>query len=272
MSTKKQKQQKIQAKQEAMQHAAEEGGPANQRQTEGLDEVVRHKDDARSTAKKTSEAVNAAIANAKSGADIDPRLLQLFKDFKFYRVLVVAIVVVGFAILLLAMYLYATGRIGEDQQNYIIAFANVVIVLGMVIAFGRARPIREDINAWSKVNEIALQKSGGAHGATQADIDKIFYSRARNKRVPPTPEYKRLRYVWYALLVAASLFLVAGVMIAQANPTDIALPISFVIAATIMLIAGTVIERRKMKPLREAWVREIDAKVKAASKAKKRTR
>lgn len=272
MSNKQQKKQKIRAKQRSMEYAREEGGQSYARQTEGIDEAVRHKDDGSSDSKKTRAAVNAMLADAKAGADIDPRLVQLFKDFKLYRVLVVAIVVIGFLILLLAMYLYSIGQIGENTQNNIILFANVVIVLGMVIAFGRARPIREDINAWSKVNEIALQKSHGAHGATQADIDKIFLSRARNKRVPPIPEYRRLRRVWLALLVGASLFLIAGVVIARSNPSDIALPVSFVIAATIMLVTGTTIEQKKMKPLRDEWVRDIDAKVKAASKAKKRTK
>ncbi len=272
MSNKQQKKQGVKAKERTMREAAESGGQSFERQTDGLDDAIGERDDSGSESKKTRAMVNAALASAKAGDEVDPRLVQLFKDFKLYRIIVVAIVVFGFATLLLAMYLYSSGQIGEDTQNYIILAANVIIILGMVIAFGRARPIREDINAWSKVNQIALQRSHGAHGATKADIDKIFLSRARNKRVPPIPEYRRLRHVWLALLVGASLFLIAGVMIAQANPSDIMLPISFVIAATIMLVTGTVIERKKMKPLRDEWVRDIDAKVKAASKSKRRTK
>lgn len=34
------------------------------------------------------------MRNAKQGMEIDPRLMQLFKDFKLYRILVVVIIAI----------------------------------------------------------------------------------------------------------------------------------------------------------------------------------
>lgn len=250
--------------------AAGTGAAAQDMQTEGLDEVLRDADE--SDAKKTRRAVDEALASVRAGGDIDPRLLQLFKDFKLYRVLVVAIVVAGFAILLVAMYLYSRGYIGEETQNNILLFANVVIVVGMVIAFGRARPIREDINAWHKVNALALKESGGKHGATEADIDKIFLNRARNKRIPPTPEFKAIRRVWLALIGTAAVITLVAFIMAQRDMSDVTVPVVMIIVSFVLVVAATVIERTKMKPLRQAWERELNEKVKQASKRSKKAR
>ena len=246
------------------------GTGAQDMQTEGLDDVLRENDE--SDAKKTRRAVDEALASARAGKDIDPRLLQLFKDFKLYRVLVVAIVAIGFAILLVAMYLYSRGFIGEETQNNILLFANIVIVVGMVVAFGRARPIREDINAWHKANALALKESNGKHGATEADIDKIFLSRARNKRIPPTPEFKAIRRVWLALIVVAALITLAAFIMAQRNMGDVTVPVVMIIFSFVLVLAATVIERVKMKPLRQAWERELNEKVKQASKRSKKAK
>ncbi len=246
------------------------GTGAQDMQTEGLDDVLRENDE--SDAKKTRHAVEEALASARAGKDIDPRLLQLFKDFKLYRVLVVAIVAIGFAILLVAMYLYSRGFIGEETQNNILLFANIVIVVGMVVAFGRARPIREDINAWHKVNALALKESNGKHGATEADIDKIFLSRARNKRIPPTSEFKAIRRVWLALIVVAALITLVAFIMAQRNMGDVTVPVVMIIFSFVLVLAATVIERVKMKPLRQAWERELNEKVKQASKRSKKAK
>ena len=272
MSNKKRKKAGIQAKQRSMERAGEAGGKAEERQTEGLDDVVRERSsiEVMRDAKQTKNAVNRALADVAAGDEIDPRLVQLFRDFKRYRIIVVVIVAIGFAILLASMGMYHEGMIGEEMQNNLIIFANIIIVVGMVVAFGRARPIREDINAWNRVNEIALAQSGGTHGATQADIDKIFYSRARNKRVPPTPEFKRIRRVWYALLVIASLLIIAAALLARQNMSDITVPVIVLIVSFVLLLIATFIERTRMKPLREAWAAELDAQIKKASKAKKR--
>lgn len=240
-------------------------------QTLGLDEVLRERPE--SGAKETKRAVESALAGAKAGEELDPRLVQLFKDFKLYRVLVVAIVAIGLAMLLVAMGLYANGLIDEETQNNILLMANVVIVVGMVVAFGRARPIKEDINAWHKVNALALEESNGKHGATRADIDKIFLARARNKRVPPTPEFKAIRRVWLALIGAAAVITLAAVIIAQRSMHDVTVPVVMIIFSFALLIVAMIIERVKMKPLREAWEKELKEKVKQASKAtKKRTK
>lgn len=245
------------------------GSPTGQ--TPGLNDVLRERPE--SGAKETKQAVESALASAAAGEELDPRLIQLFKDFKLYRVLVVVIVAIGFAMLLLAMWLYTNGMIDEDTQNNILLIANVVIVVGMVVAFGRARPIKEDINAWHKVNALALEESDGKHGATQADIDKIFLARARNKRVPPTPEFKAIRRVWLVLIGAAAIITLAAVVIAQRNMNDVTIPVIMIIFSFALLVVATVIERVKMKPLREAWEKELKEKVKQASKvAKKNTK
>ena len=191
------------------------------------------------------------MRNAKQGMEIDPRLMQLFKDFKLYRILVVVIIAIGFGMMLVAMYLYSNGYIDGDTQNNILLMANIVIVAGMVIAFGRARPIREDINAWHRINAMALEQSHGKHGATKADIDKIFLSRARNKHVPPTPEFRRIRRVWMGLIAAATVIIMVSLAI---------------------LVIATVLDRVKMKPLRKEWERDLDQKIKAAEKASRKSR
>lgn len=239
-------------------------------QTEGLDTVLSQ--DAESDAKKTKRAVEAALAGARAGEELDPRLLQLFKDFKLYRVLVVAIIALGFAMLLLAMYLYSNGMIDEEMQNNILLLANVVIVAGMVIAFGRARPIKEDINAWHEVNAMALRESGGTQGATRADIDKIFLSRARNKHVPPTPEFRAIRRVWLGLIAGATVLTLTAALLAQRSLADVTVPVVLILVSLVLLVGAVFLDRVKMKPLRVQWERELDQKVKAASKASKRSR
>lgn len=240
-------------------------------QTPGLDTVLQGRPE--SGAKETKQAVDDALASAAAGEQLDPRLVQLFKDFKLYRVLVVVIVAIGFATMLLAMWLYSNGQVDEETQNNILLIANVIIVVGMVVAFGRARPIKEDINAWHKVNNLALKESHGKHGATQADIDKIFLARARNKRVPPTPEFKAIRRVWLALIGAAAIITLAAVILAQRNMSDVTIPVVMIIVSFALLVLATIIERLKMKPLREKWERELKEKVKQASKqAKKNTK
>ena len=241
---------------------------AKDAQTVGLDEILRDDD---SDAKQTKNAVDAAMRNAKQGMEIDPRLMQLFKDFKLYRILVVVIIVIGFGMMLVAMYLYSNGYIDGDTQNNILLMANIVIVAGMVIAFGRARPIREDINAWHRINAMALEQSHGKHGATKADIDRIFLSRARNKHVPPTPEFRRIRRVWMGLIAAATVITISA-LIAQRSMSDVTVPVLMIMVSLGILVIATVLDRVKMKPLRKEWERDLDQKIKAAEKASRKAR
>lgn len=242
---------------------------AKDAQTAGLDEILCDDD---SDAKRTKNAVDAAMRNAKQGMEIDPRLMQLFKDFKLYRILVVVIIAIGFGMMLVAMYLYSNGYIDGDTQNNILLMANIVIVAGMVIAFGRARPIREDINAWHRINAMALEQSHGKHGATKADIDKIFLSRARNKHVPPTPEFRRIRRVWMGLIAAATVITIIAALIAQRNMSDVTVPVLMIMVSLAILVIATVLDRVKMKPLRKEWERDLDQKIKAAEKASRKSR
>ena len=198
---------------------------AKDAQTVGLDEILRDDD---SDAKQTKNAVDAAMRNAKQGMEIDPRLMQLFKDFKLYRIL--------------------------------------------VIAFGRARPIREDINAWHRINAMALEQSHGKHGATKADIDRIFLSRARNKHVPPTPEFRRIRRVWMGLIAAATVITIIAALIAQRSMSDVTVPVLMIMVSLGILVIATVLDRVKMKPLRKEWERDLDQKIKAAEKASRKAR
>ena len=272
MSNKKRQKAGIKAKQQTMKLAKEEGGQSFERQTSGLDEVLYEKSQI-SDAAPAKETVQAALNRAEmSGVEIDPRMKQLFADFKRYRIFVIALVVVAFGILLLAMTLYGNGYIDEDTQNYMIIAAGIVTVVLVMIVVGRVRPIREDINAWNKVNELALAQSKGAHGATEADVDKIFYQRARNKRVPPTDEYKNIRRVWYALVGIAAILMVIALLIARNSMNDVTIPVILIIISFVFLLVATFIERTKMKPLREAYLTELDRKVRAADKAKRKGR
>lgn len=239
-------------------------------QSAGLDEILRESDEG--DAKRTRAAVDAALDDVKAGKYLDPRIIQLFRDFKLYRVLVVVIVVIGFALMLASMYLYSTGAIDGQMQTNLLILANVVVVAGMAIGFGRARPIREDINAWYKVNAMALKDSKGAHGATRADIDKIFLSRARNRHVPPTPEFKAIRRAWLALIVAAVALMAVAVLLAQRDMSDVTVPVVLIIVAFVILLGALIVDRVKMKPLREQWDRELKEKVKQAGKASKRAK
>lgn len=72
---------------------------------------------------------------------------------------------------------------------------------------------------------MALEQSHGKHGATKADIDKIFLSRARNKHVPPTPEFRRIRRVWMGLIAAATVITIIAALIAQRNMSDVTVPV-----------------------------------------------
>lgn len=272
MSNKDRRKAGVKAKQETMRRAKEEGGQSIERQTSGLDTVLQEKgqiageDSARET---VQSALNKAAA---SGVDIDERILGLFDDFKRYRVIVVVLVVIAFGIMLASMGLYSYGYIDEDMQNNLLILAAIVAAVFVAIIVGRVRPIREDINAWNKINELALAQSKGAHGATEADVDKIFYQRSRNKRVPPTAEYKRVRRVWYALVVVATILMVTALLIARGSMNDVTVPVVILIVSFVILLIATILERSKMKPMREAYLEELDRKVKAADKKKRKGR
>lgn len=268
MSRKKQKRKSNDNRELAVSDASNETGPSDQ--TAGLDEILRNRDEGDS--KSTRMAVNAALRDFKAGKSLDPRILQLFKDFKLYQILVVVIIVIGFIMMLASMFLYSNGIIDEETQNNILIMANVVIITGMVIAFGRARPIKEDINAWYKVNAMALEDSNGKHGATEADIDKIFLSRARSKHVPPTPEYRKIRRVWMILVAVAAINTIIAVLMAQRSMDDVTIPVVMIICSFVLLLVAMLIERIKMKPQRDAYAKELDARLKQANKASRRKR
>lgn len=270
MGSKKQRKAGVRAKQETMRLAREEGGQAMERQTEGLDDVLRGKASG-NDAGEARETVEMAMRRAAvSGEALDPRILELFANFKRYRVIVIALLVVAFGILGVAMYLYSSGIIDEDMQNNLLILSGVFTFVVVVIVFGRVRPIREDINAFNKVNEIALARSKGSHGATEADVDKIFYQRSRNKRVPPTPEFKGIRRIWYVLMVCGSALMLTAVFLARGSMDDVTVPVVLIMMAFVFLLAATIVERTKMKPMREAWLAELDKKVNEAAKRKRK--
>lgn len=271
MSNKKRQKAGVRAKQETMRRAREEGGQAYERETSGIDEVLRRKAEG-NDAGAARETVEQVMLRAElTGEELDPRIVQLFADFRRYRILIVVMLVIAFGILAAAMYLYSNGTIGEEMQNNLIIFSGVITLIMIVIVFGRVRPIREDINAYNKVNDIALAKSRGAHGASEADVDKIFYQRSRNKRVPPTPEFKRIRRVWYVLMVGGSLLILAAIVLSRTSMDDVTVPVVLIIVSFVLLLAATIIERVKMKPLREAWLAQLDKKVNEAAKKKRKS-
>ena len=164
------------------------------------------------------------------------------------------------------MTLYNQGVIGEETQNQLLIYASIIMLMAMAIIFGRVRPIREDVNAWNKVNNIALKESGGKHGATKADVDRIFARRARNRRVPPTPEFKRLRHVWLAFMIIGSVLLVGAVVAANLIPNNVTYAVILIILSWGALLVAMVIERSKMKPLREAYAAKLDADLERKAK------
>lgn len=268
MTNKQLQKEKIKAKQRAMKEAQDSTVDPSLRQTKNLDESLRDKDDGTDN-KQAAKIVEAAMKKAANDSSVDPRVLKLFKDFKFYRVFIVVLVVIALGTLLLSMNMLDRGILNEETQSYFGVMSGIIMVVAMAIAFGRARPIREDITAWNKVNEMALRQSHGAHGATEADIDKIFLSRARNKRVPPTPEFKRVRTVWFVLIAIGAILMVTAVVLAQRDMTDVTVSVILIMVTMVFLIGATILDRVKMKPMREAWVKEIDARVKQANKASK---
>ena len=272
MSNKDRRKAGIKAKQETMRRAKEEGGQSIERQTKGLDTDLNEKGQIAGEDSSRETVQSALNKAATSGVEIDERILGLFDDFKRYRIIVVVLVVIAFAIMLASMGLYSYGYIDEDMQNNLLILAAIVAAVFVAIIVGRVRPIREDINAWNKINELALAQSKGAHGATEADVDKIFFQRSRNKRVPPTEEFKRVRRVWYALVVVASLLIIIAMFLARGSMDDVTIPVVVLIVSFVILLVATFIERTKMKPMREAWQEELDRRVRAADKARRKKR
>ncbi len=72
--------------------------------------------------------------------------------------------------------------------------------------------------------------------------------------------------MWLALIVVAALITLAAFIMAQRNMGDVTVPVVMIIFSFVLVLAATVIERVKMKPLRQAWERELNEKVKQASK------
>lgn len=273
MSNKKKQKESIKAKQRQMEQIKNgEYIPPVPKKDKVKEALSESKDMDPEENKRIEKSINKAIAKADTDAGVDPRMLQMFKEFKRYKVLVIAMFVLALGIMMLTMYLTDRKVINDETNTYLLIVSAIVMFGAVIIAFGRARPLREDIRAWGIINDLALKKSGGVRGASEADVDKILISRSRNKRIPPTPEFTRIRRVYLLLNAVAVVLMIVAVVIAQRNLADVTIPIIMIIVSFVLLLISLVLERVKMKPLRTAWQKEMDTRLKQVSKSKKRTR
>lgn len=225
------------------------------------------------------EMIADILRRAKDGDEIDDRLLYLIRDYRNYKRVVLALVVVAFLMLFGSMALFKSGMIMEEQQNFIIILANFVALACLIVYFARVSPAKRDISDWQDAQNAAAQALFDAHrrgvkpkkSDVTVDLDEFFSTRGRRKRserIPPTPEYRRIRTVWWALIVVAGLLMVAAMLLARMFSGDITNAIIALVASWVLLFIAMFIERGKLKPMREEY-REQQAKRRKKGKGRK---
>lgn len=217
------------------------------------------------------ETVADILKRARAGEDIDQRLLYMIRDYRTFRNMAIGLAVVAFAMLFVAMALFRMGIIVEGQQNFIIILANFVALALLIIVFARVSPLKKDISDWKEAEDAAAQarfeaqRRGVKPKASEAtvDMDEFFAThgrRKRSERTPPTPEFRRIRSVWWALIVIAGILMVAAMLLARAEGGDITHAMMALIGSWILLFIAMFIERGKLKPMREEYRAEQERK------------
>ena len=95
----------------------------------------------------------------------------------------------------------------------------------------------------------------------QAELERKYAN-------PPTPEYRRLRRIWWVLLILAIVCLLVSFLVGRNLGDGVSMVI--LVASYVFIIGALWLEFSKMKKLRRAYQEEMEAKKTKARRAEER--
>ncbi len=104
--------------------------------------------------------------------------------------------------------------------------------------------------------KAARRRLSGAERQKQAELDRKYSN-------PPTPENKRLRKIWWGLLIGA----IAVLLFSASSP---AIGFMVIWSSDALIIAALWLEFSKMKKVRRAYQEKMEAKKTKAQRAQER--
>lgn len=261
------------------QRAAARGAAPSEQKTRSVAEVVAEINGQQQTPTQKQSVTDFMASKMSDEQAVDPRAFKLLVSYKRYRAVVISMVVVCFALIVVGMCLYSGKLIDETVQNTLFLASNALMIVMLVVVFARVRPIKADIRNWKRAEEAAeaqalkiatrQKKSKGAEPAAEGpqasrnpdEMLNLFDMRARrrrNRRVPPVPEYKHYRKIWYALIIVAVGIMLVALVMAHQDMSDVTVPVVILMCSYFIIAAAMYVERRKMKPIRDAYSKRMD--------------
>lgn len=196
-----------------------------------------------------------ASATGAASIDVEDKLVQLMRDYRKYRYLVIIFATCCIAVLAVAMGLFKGGVIDGDAQFAIILASYLFVALVLFLVFARIRPIKADIRAWNKaVANVEAKPTKGNRKALRELAETIDDSHnVQFSKKPPTPEYRKWHRIWYGCIASAVVILLADMAIIRINPESLELCVGVLILSYAFIAAAICLEVRKLKPMRESW-------------------
>ncbi len=190
--------------------------------------------------------------------DEEEKIIALFKDYRKWRYVVIVLAVVTVAILAVAMGLYKGMVIDEEVQFSIIMSSYLFVAIILFVVFARIRPIKADLKAWNKAVDALDQSPTKANRKRLAEVsDSLEDNRkTRRDRLPQTAEYKRMRRIWYALILAAVAVMLIAMAVIRLSADTFGMCVALLVLSYVFIVCAILMETRRMKPAREAWNRE----------------
>lgn len=198
-----------------------------------------------------------STSNAATSEE-EEKIIALFKDYRKWRYVVIVLAIVAIAILAVAMGLYKGKVIDEEVQFSVIMSSYIFVAIILFVVFARIRPIKADLKAWNKAVEALDQSPTKANKKRLAEVsDSLEDNRkTRRDRLPQTAEYKRMRRIWYSLILSAVAVMVIAMVVIRLNADAFGVCIALLVLSYVFIMCAIFMETRRMKPAREAWNRE----------------
>lgn len=208
---------------------------------------------------KSLAASRSKDKKASSPMESDPELKEMLESYQRMRYAMFALGILCVGILAASMALYGNKVIDEGIQNAMIMSTYLFVALMLFIAFGRVRPLKRDINAWKKAYIEANSPTSSKKQKKKA-AEKLEQPVQTSKKYPTTPEYLKYRRIWLVCISVAVVIMLAAMVLIRMNPTDVTIPLLVLTSSYIFLAIAVYLELKKMKPLREAWKRDLAKK------------
>lgn len=177
--------------------------------------------------------------------------MSLYNRYR-HTMFVLGIVCVG--ILASSMALYKGGVIDGDVQTVLISSSFIFIAIMLILSFTKIRPLKADIGDWDA--ELVKAEVDPSHKisepTTNAQEDLL------SVKHPPTAQYKKLRRVWYANVLAATAIMLISMLMIRMNPDDLGTALFVLCGSYVFIFIAVYYDRKKLKPLREQYKRQLE--------------